>query len=68
MDAMKERRIRDFIAGLFDGRREEALSSKTREVPVLSEEEIALHTGMRKSGLFTADNAAKLYPKRAESK
>lgn len=67
MDTMKERRIRDFFAGLFDGRSEEQ-PTREREVPVLSERQIAFHTGMRKSGLFTVENAAKLYPKRKETK
>lgn len=67
MEGMKERRIRDFLAGLFDGRREEQ-PTREREVPVLSERQIAFHTGMRKSGLFTVENAAKLYPKRKETK
>jgi hypothetical protein len=40
--------------------------SKEREVPQMTEEQKALHQGMRESGMFTVENAAKLYSKESE--
>lgn len=68
MNFMKERRIRDFLAGLFEGRGEDPPLPATREVPTLSERQVAFHTGMRSSGAFTVEKAAKLYQKRREHK
>lgn len=61
--AMKEHRITKFVVELFSPRIHRSEEKQDREVPSLTDRQIAFHSGTRESGRFTVEEAENLYAK-----